>query len=260
VKSPQPPRAVEHFLVAAYKRAVARVGRALWRALEPLIPALAKPREEDDGKKLDAPPPDGSVPDAVKTARKVVQGALGDVKRDVEAASKAAAKRADRHAKREMARIGIKLTDADPQVAKLVPAWRKTNVARITGMLEDQLDKIERILEEGDGHYAETLAEEIQRQCEGVSASRAEFIARDQILTLNSQITTARMKDAGIEEFYWTTSGDERVRDSHRELDGQLFRYDDPPIVDGERALPGEPPLCRCTAFPRIPELEDDDE
>ena len=141
----------------------------------------------------------------------------------------------------------------------MVANWRKENVARITGMAEDQLGKIERILEEGDGHYAETLAKEIKRQCIDVSDSRAELIARDQVLTLNAQITTQRQRDVGVEEFIWTTSGDERVRDSHQELDGQKFRYDDPPVVDGEPALPGEPILCRCIPYPVIPELSDDE-
>lgn len=184
---------------------------------------------------------------------------LGGVEADVEAASKKAAKRADIHAKRELARIGIKLSDADSGVAKMVPLWRKENVARITGMVEDQLGKIERILEDGDGHYASTLAKEIQRQCIDVSDSRAELIARDQVLSLNAQITTQRQLDVGITEFIWTTSGDERVRESHAELDGQKFSYDDPPVVDGEPALPGEPILCRCIPYPVLPELTDDE-
>lgn len=182
---------------------------------------------------------------------------LDGVEADVEAASKKAAKRADIHAKRELARIGIKLSDSDSGVAKMVPRWRKENVARITGMVEDQLGKIERILEEGDGHYADTLAKEIQRQCENVSLSRAELIARDQVLTLNAQITRQRQLDVGITQFVWTTSQDERVRPEHEALEGRTFDWDDPD-TDGE-GVPGEAPLCRCTAYPIIPALDDDE-
>lgn len=182
---------------------------------------------------------------------------LGGVESDVEAASKKAAKRADIHAKRELSRLGIKLSDADSGVAKMVPLWRKENVARITGMVEDQLGKIERILEDGSGHYASTLAKEIQRQCEDVSDSRAELIARDQILTLNAQITRQRQLDVGIKQFVWTTSQDERVRPEHEALEGRTFDWDDPD-TDGE-GVPGEAPLCRCTAYPILPELSDDE-
>jgi SPP1 gp7 family putative phage head morphogenesis protein len=206
------------------------------------LPALAKPEPDT---KLDAPPPpDGSVPDAIDAARAVVKKMLGGVEADVEAASKKAAKRADIHAKRELSRLGIKLSDADSGVAKMVPLWRKENVARITGMVEDQLGKVERILEDGAGHYASTLAKEIQRQCEDVSDSRAELIARSQVLRLNGQITRQRQVDVGITEYIFTTSNDERVREEHAAVDGQRFSWDDGPDFGhpGEdfQCLPGE--------------------
>ena len=43
-------------------------------------------------------------------------------------------------------------------------------------------------------------------------------------------------------------------------LKGRASSVNDPPIVDGVPSLPGEPPLCRCTAFPELPELDDEDE
>jgi SPP1 gp7 family putative phage head morphogenesis protein len=59
-----------------------------------------------------------------------------------------------------------------------------------------------------------------------------------------------------VTEFVWTTAGDERTRESHRAIDGQTFSWDDPPVVDNEEAIPGEPPNCRCVAFPVLPELD----
>lgn len=231
---------------------MARVGRKLWAALEPQLAALAKPEDEED-RKLDAPPPpsDG-VPRAVRTARRIVEEESGELERDLDSATRLAARRADRHSMREFARLGIKLSDAAPAVAKVLPKWRKENVGRITGMLDDQLDKIERILEDGGGMRVETLAKEIRRQCIDVSDSRAEMIARDQVLTLNAQITQARQLDAGITEYVWTTSNDERVRPEHQELEGQTFSWEDPPTV----GHPGEDVLCRCVAFPVLPELD----
>lgn len=207
--------------------------------------------------KLDAPPPpadgDGGG-GAAKAARDVVDRAISTVKKDVESATRLTADRADRHSKNEFARLGIKLADADPGVTKLVPEWRKENVGRITGMLDDQLGKIERVLEDGANHRVETLAKEIRRQCIDVSVSRAELIARDQVLTLNAQITKQRQTNAGVERYVWTTSNDERVREEHQELEGKTFSWDDPPGP----GHPGEDYQCRCVAFPVLPELDEE--
>jgi len=48
---------------------------------------------------------------------------------------------------------------------------------------------------------------------------------------------------------------DERVRDSHADMEGQVCRFDDPPIVDGEPANPGEPVQCRCYSDPYFEDL-----
>ena len=50
----------------------------------------------------------------------------------------------------------------------------------------------------------------------------------------------------GIKQYIWSTSGDERVRDSHAENDGKIFSYDDPPPT----GHPGDEINCRCVAIP----------
>jgi len=80
------------------------------------------------------------------------------------------------------------------------------------------------------------------------------------VLKLNAQITQVRHEAAGVTEFIWRTSKDERVRADHEILDGKRFRYDEPPIVDrrrGDRALPGVYFQCRCIAEPVIPGFDD---
>ena len=53
----------------------------------------------------------------------------------------------------------------------------------------------------------------------------------------------------------WRTVGDNRVRETHRELNGQSFRWDEPPECDpGHHALPGGIWNCRCWAEPVIPD------
>jgi SPP1 gp7 family putative phage head morphogenesis protein len=104
------------------------------------------------------------------------------------------------------------------------------------------------------GGHVEGLQQAIEDEF-GFSARRANLIARDQVLKLNGQLTQTRQVNAGIEEYIWTTSGDERVRDEHKDKEGQTFSWNDPPPDTGH---PAEDYQCRCTAFPIIPELQDE--
>ena len=83
-----------------------------------------------------------------------------------------------------------------------------------------------------------------------VSESRANLIARDQTLKTLGAITQARHEAVGITSYTWSTSLDGSVRESHAELEGQVFSYDDPP----EPGNPGEDFQCRCAAIPVVDE------
>jgi len=85
-----------------------------------------------------------------------------------------------------------------------------------------------------------------------VSDSRARLIARDQVSKLNGQLTKERQEDLGVSNYIWRTVGDERVRDTHEDNDGELFSWDSPP---GETGHPGEDYQCRCWAEPVLPEF-----
>lgn len=154
---------------------------------------------------------------------------------------------------RELARvIGISIREADPGVAAFLDNFRAINVSRIKSLAGRELVEITQILErsEATGARVEVLRGAIQERF-SVTRSRAALLARDQTLTLNSQITRVRQQNAGIVEYIWTTSGDERVRDEHDEREGKRFRWDTPP----EDGHPGEPIQCRCTPYPVLPEL-----
>lgn len=102
------------------------------------------------------------------------------------------------------------------------------------------------------GKRVEDIAKDIQERS-GVSESKAELIARDQTLKLNGAINKTRQENAGVTKYIWNTSHDERVRESHRELDGQTFSWSDPP----EPGHPGEDIQCRCIAIPIFDETEE---
>ena len=57
---------------------------------------------------------------------------------------------------------------------------------------------------------------------------KAKLWARNEIGNLNGNLTKTRQQDLGIEKAQWITSGDERVRCTHRLLDGKIY-----PIATG---------------------------
>lgn len=167
------------------------------------------------------------------------------------------AERTDGHTGRELRRLGIRITDSEPWLKPLVEKWRRENISLISNLLEEEAERLNRILTEGSGRHYESLARDIQERLQ-VTEGKAQLWARDQTLKLNSQIASSRMEQAGIEEFEWVSSKDSRVRDLHESLDGERFRLDDPPVsgVNGEKQLPGEPINCRCTMLPIIPDID----
>lgn len=144
---------------------------------------------------------------------------------------------------------------------KLQARFRKENVSLITSISEDQLDQVTDLLDESfeRGDDVRTLRKNIQERFD-VAKSRADLIARDQVLKMNSQITQSRQKSAGITHYVWSTSQDERVREMHADLEGETFAWDDPPITNeqDETNHPGEDYQCRCVAIPVLPSDDDD--
>lgn len=102
------------------------------------------------------------------------------------------------------------------------------------------------------GYRFDRLATIIQDQNK-VSATKAEFLARQETSIFMAKFHERQAAEAGITRYIWRTSRDQRVRDSHRHLEGKVFFYSDPPIVDmatGRRAGPGQDYGCRCVDEP----------
>jgi SPP1 gp7 family putative phage head morphogenesis protein len=170
----------------------------------------------------------------------------------------ATAKKIDRGSRVEFDRLGIKVRDAEPWLERTIPHWRDENIGLIKTLFSSQTDKLSELLEQGEGRRYESLAKDIESRF-GITVRHADLIARDQTLKLNAQITQGRMLAVGIEKYIWTTTGDERVRPMHEDLDGETFSWDDPPVTNeqGDRNHPGEDYQCRCVAYPVIPELDE---
>ncbi len=131
--------------------------------------------------------------------------------------------------------------------------WVQENLDYIKSIRRQFLDRIRQDMGEmilnaqGKQLRAAQLSEMIQNIAHN-SKNRADLIARDQIGKLNGRLTQYRQQAAGIGKYKWSTSRDERVRSSHREREGKIFSWDNPP-PDGH---PGIPIRCRCVAIPVI--------
>lgn len=102
-----------------------------------------------------------------------------------------------------------------------------------------------------EGRRAESIAKMIQANYK-VSKNKAKFLARQETSLLMSKFHEVRYKDIGSTKYKWSTSHDERVREDHKELNGQIFSWELPPVVDrsnGRRSHPGEDFGCRCVAI-----------
>ena len=121
--------------------------------------------------------------------------------------------------------------------------WSKEAIAKLRGDITVNVVK---------GFRAQRMVDQIQADA-GVTKRKAQFLARQETSLLVSKFREERYKDVGLVEYEWSTGGDERVRKDHKDLDGRIFRYDSPPIVDratGRRGNPGEDFNCRCIAIP----------
>lgn len=143
------------------------------------------------------------------------------------------------------------LLNNSPKVAEKMHAMTQANVQLIQSIHSQYLDKVQTAVTQAviSGQLNATLAKQI-KEIGGVTEKRARFIARDQAAKLNGVLTQARHEELGIKKYRWSTSGDERVRDSHAAHDGKIFRYDQPP----EAGHPGQDFNCRCVAIPVIDE------
>ena len=141
-----------------------------------------------------------------------------------------------------------------PFYADILDKWVKENVNLIVTIPHDALDEMEKIVIQSylDGKPITAITKEIQRNY-STTKSHARLIARDQMGKLNSKITQHQQKACGVRRYKWSDSGDSRVRRDHRRLNGKIFSWDDPPVIDtrtGRRGHPGDDYQCRCVAIP----------
>lgn len=103
------------------------------------------------------------------------------------------------------------------------------NVSLIRSIPQEYLKQVETIVNNGviNGSRSSTIAKEIagtQKSVNRKLANRIATIARNEVQTINAQITLRRSDSLGIKEGIFRTSEDERVRKCHAELNGIRFK------------------------------------
>lgn len=64
-----------------------------------------------------------------------------------------------------------------------------------------------------------------------------------------SILNQTRQAALGIDQYIWTTAGDNKVRSSHASREGQTYLW------DSDAIHPGSEPNCRCIAVPMLPDM-----
>ena len=258
---PQPPKQLERSYQRELLRMIKTYRLAVKNILYPKLPAIMEEASSlRPGQKMD------SAGDAAKKAKALLKTAKDQVSQvySPEEVARIARKKgievadfnqeiADRNLKRV---AGVDIYQDQPWLAGEVSLFTEQNVNLIQSIPDTAFSQVEDVVNRAiqQGLRAEDIEDEIEERFD-VSESRARLIARDQVNKLNGQITMLRQTDLGVEKYIWRTSLDERVRDSHREKEGKVFRWDDPPEDTGH---PGEDIQCRCTAEAVLDDLLDE--
>lgn len=153
--------------------------------------------------------------------------------------------------------LSLPTTGLKGEIGEVLKASVAENVALIKSIPAQYLEAVNgavlRSITTGNGlaDIVPFLASE-----KGITLRRAKMIANDQTRKAFNAISKGRMQAAGLTKFEWLhTGGSNEPRKDHIAMNGNIYRFDDPPIIDkrtGERGIPGQAINCRCRMKPII--------
>lgn len=155
--------------------------------------------------------------------------------------------------KQVKAGLKVDIFKAEPFLETEIEAFTAENVRLIKNINHIAVDKIQSVVTEAvkNGDTAKNIIPKVKNIL-SVNQTRAALIAVDQISKLNGTLTKQRQTNLGVKEYDWLTVGDERVRLSHRALNGKRFKWDSPP----SEGHPSQRVRCRCQAMPVFESIE----
>lgn len=162
--------------------------------------------------------------------------------------------------------LGVDIFLEEPWLVPQLEIFSNQNAQLIANMTINELERVSGYVQRGiqEGSSLKSVIENIEKSF-GITRRHAKLIARDQTSKLNGSLTKLRQQEAGILTFTWQTSDDERVRQSHRAMDGKICRWDDPTVwydrsskkwvkrsSIATKTFPSNDVNCRCIAQPII--------
>lgn len=152
--------------------------------------------------------------------------------------------------------IGVDPLKGEPWLKGALQDWTVQNVNLIVKIPDIAIDNMESLITNSvlRGDSKTFLKDQIVNLL-GVTDSRAKLIARDQSNKLYGNLTELRANFNGWDFYEWSDSNDSRVRPDHRVLDGNIYKFSEPPVTvtsgkrAGERNNPGQDINDRCVAL-----------
>lgn len=152
--------------------------------------------------------------------------------------------------------IGVNIALPGTDMSTSIDAWSEENAALVTNLAQSYVSKVATTVNSGfrEGLSWRSISQNIQNET-AVSKRRANLIARDQVATMNMQVSQQRAKDLDIKQFKWRTMEDQRVRGnpsglypkakpSHYARNGKTYSWKDG--AGSQDKFPGQAINCRC--------------
>ena len=156
---------------------------------------------------------------------------------------------------------GLKGELAETHVRRTLERIARENARLITSVPQTVARVIttKAIEAQAGGKRSSEIESELRELAPRLGEAKIRLIARTEISKAETAITQTRSQQIGANWYQWSTSEDERVRKSHRNMDKVLVAWDDAPSPEaliGEhnygRYHSGSTFNCRCVSLPII--------
>lgn len=153
--------------------------------------------------------------------------------------------------------LSLSTANLDGQLKEMLSATITENVSLITSIPERYLKQVQgavmRSITTGNG--LQDLVPFLAKQ-KDITLRKAQLMALDQNRKAMNGLSRARMQNLGLKKFKWLhTGGSNEPRRLHQDMSGNIYSFDDPPVIDevtGEKGFPGQAINCRCRMLPVI--------
>lgn len=157
--------------------------------------------------------------------------------------------------------LGVDIFLEEPWLKNQLELFANQNAQLIDGLTDEEMKRVSGIVQRGlqEGSSNRSIEKDINNSF-GITRRHAKLIARDQTSKLNGSLTKLRQQELGVTQYIWQSSLDERVRKTHRALEGKTCRWDDPTVyldkesgkwnkrssIGGTETHPSVDVNCRC--------------